>query len=183
MTAAKSIWRETLPCRPFLWSARLFFLSEAAETSRETGLGPSLHGSMTALEGKWRGYKQRAGQDNHLAPPYLTVAPPGFEPRLKEPESSVLPLYYRAKKLKVVPQGFEPCLREPKSPVLPLYYGTILAKLRLRLPHAKEFVAPPGFEPRLKEPESSVLPLYYRAIIQFKVVTTTAAPVGMTMQN
>ena len=28
------------------------------------------------------------------SPPH--VAPPGFEPRLKEPESSVLPLYYRA---------------------------------------------------------------------------------------
>ena len=26
----------------------------------------------------------------------------------------------------VVPRGFEPRLREPKSPVLPLYYGTIL---------------------------------------------------------
>ena len=33
----------------------------------------------------------------------------------------------------VVPRGFEPRLREPKSPVLPLYYGTILLLLKTDL--------------------------------------------------
>ena len=36
------------------------------------------------------------GAETIVSAPLSLVAPPGFEPRLKEPESSVLPLYYRA---------------------------------------------------------------------------------------
>ena len=69
------------------------------------------------------------------------VTRPGFEPRQAEPESAVLPLYYRA-----------------------INTNTKLIKKPKLTPH---LVAPPGFEPRQTVPKTVVLPLYYRAILKW----------------
>ena len=55
---------------------------------------------------------------------HLSVAVPGLEPRLREPESRVLPLHHTAKK-RVAPPRLELSQTEPKSGVLPLHHGAI----------------------------------------------------------
>jgi hypothetical protein len=70
------------------------------------------------------------------------VTRPGFEPRHTEPESVVLPLYYRA--------------------IMAL--GTTAKLIKKPKYETPAGVAPPGFEPRQTVPKTVVLPLYYRAI-------------------
>ena len=55
---------------------------------------------------------------------HLSVAVPGLEPRLREPESRVLPLHHTAEK-NVAPPRLELSQTEPKSGVLPLHHGAI----------------------------------------------------------
>ena len=56
---------------------------------------------------------------------HLSVAVPGLEPRLREPESRVLPLHHTAEKKIVAPPRLELSQTEPKSGVLPLHHGAI----------------------------------------------------------
>ena len=73
----------------------------------------------------------------------------GKHPQTRRPRVVVLP-------------GFEPRLAESESDVLPLHYRTVRGDLSAICRESQ--VASLGFEPRITESKSGVLPLHYEAV-------------------